>query len=92
MKPYVKLYFDYFGIQYDESGWHDFIRCEICGSEAKDIHHVDARGMGGSKSKDKIENLMAVCRNCHEKFGDKREYKTFLKDTHQKWMQSKKQK
>jgi len=47
-----------------------------------DIHHIDARGMGGGKDADVIENLMAVCRSCHEKYGDKKEYKEFLKRIH----------
>jgi 5-methylcytosine-specific restriction endonuclease McrA len=38
--------------------------------------------MGGSKSADKPENLMALCRDCHEKYGDKRDYKNFLKGVH----------
>jgi 5-methylcytosine-specific restriction endonuclease McrA len=43
--------------------------------------------MGGSKSKDIIENLQALCRSCHIKFGDKKQYKDFLKDTHKKFME-----
>ena len=54
MKPYQKTYFKYFG--YDE---HDPIYCEVCGAIANDIHHIIARGMGGSKHRDNIENLMA---------------------------------
>lgn len=51
----------------------DFIPCEVCGSSAKDIHHIEPRGMGGRKSKDVIENLMALCRKCHHEadFGTK---------------------
>ena len=77
MKPYVKLYMTYFG--YDES---DFIPCEMCGSKAVDIHHVSSRKMGGQKDKDTIENLMAVCRECHVKFGDKKQYVNLLKKIH----------
>lgn len=60
----------------------DFIPCEICGKRAVDIHHIDARGMGGSKNKDVIENLMALCRRHHDMYGDKRQYKQYLKDIH----------
>lgn len=59
-----------------------FIPCEICGSTAVDIHHIEPRGMGGSKDKDTIENLMAVCRRCHEDYGDKKQFKQWLKDIH----------
>jgi len=44
----------------------DIIVCEICGTVAVDIHHIDPRGIGGSKHKDNIENLIALCRDCHD--------------------------
>jgi len=73
---------DYFG--YDIS---DFIPCEVCGAKSIDIHHVEARSMGGSKNKDFIENLMAVCRSCHIDKGDKKQHKDMLKETHKKFME-----
>jgi hypothetical protein len=42
MKKHVKIYLDYFG--YDVNS---FIDCEVCGSKAVDIHHIEPRGMGG---------------------------------------------
>jgi 5-methylcytosine-specific restriction endonuclease McrA len=78
MKNHTKIYFEYFG--YDKS---DFIACEVCGATAVDINHIDARGMGGSKEKDSIDNLMAMCRKCHTEFGDIKEKKQWLKDLHQ---------
>lgn len=80
MKKHTKIYFKYFG--YDVS---DFIACEICGSEAVDIHHIDCRGMGGTE-KDDIENLMAVCRRCHELKGDKKQYMNELIEIHKRNM------
>ena len=64
----------------------DFIPCEMCNSKAVDIHHIEARGMGGNplKDKDVIENLMAVCRQCHIEYGDKAHYKDKLKEVHLK--------
>lgn len=38
--------------------------------------------MGGGKTKDEIENLMALCRRCHIEYGDKKEHKEFLKEKH----------
>ena len=76
MRKYTKLYlqfFDYFGDEY--------IPCEMCNAKAVDIHHIQARGMGGSE-KDSIENLMALCRNCHIKYGDKKQHLEMLKQRH----------
>ncbi len=77
MKKHTKLYLSYFN--YDQS---DFIPCEVCGDKAVDIHHIECRGMGGSKEADKIENLQALCRKCHIKYGDKKDFKEFLQEIH----------
>lgn len=77
MKNHTKTYMDYFG--YDLSSW---IPCEMCGQKAVDIHHIEARAMGGSKTKDNIENLQALCRPCHVLYGDKKQYKDLLKTVH----------
>ena len=84
MKPYTKLYLNHFG--YDVSS---FIPCEICGKKAVDIHHLENRKMGGSKDKDYIENLMALCREDHIKYGDKKQFKEYLKEIHNKVLQNK---
>jgi 5-methylcytosine-specific restriction endonuclease McrA len=73
----------YFG--YDENS---FIPCEVCGLKAVDIHHLEARGMGGSKTKDTIENLQALCRECHTDFGDKKKYKDELKAIHNRLLKT----
>jgi len=82
MKKHTKIYFDFFKISYDESGWHDYIRCEKCGAKAVDIHHIDSRKMGGNKNKDYIENLMALCRQCHQNYGDINFFKSNLQKIH----------
>jgi 5-methylcytosine-specific restriction endonuclease McrA len=66
MKKHVKIY-----LESNHLTTADTILCEIraegCESIAVDIHHIDPRGMGGDKTKDVPENLIAGCRNCHNK-------------------------
>jgi len=79
MQKHTQIYLQ--GMGYKKT---DFIPCEVCGSQAVDIHHIEARGMGGSKRADVIDNLMGLCRKCHIEYGDKKQYKEFLKDIHAK--------
>lgn len=83
MKKHTKIYLDAFSY-----GEQDFIPCEICSKKAVDIHHIDARGMGGDPQgkKDAIDNLMAVCRECHNAYGDVPEFVEKLKEIHFKHM------
>jgi 5-methylcytosine-specific restriction endonuclease McrA len=81
LKKYTKLYLDFFGYTID-----DVICCEVCGRKSVDIHHISARGMGGSEEADRIENLMAVCRECHIIYGDKKQHIEFLKEKHQQFI------
>lgn len=80
MKKYISTYLKEMG--YDE---FSFIPCEIpgCGLPIQDVHHIDARGMGGRTSMDGIGNLMGLCRHHHDKYGDKKQFKTWLKEVHQ---------
>jgi len=66
MSPHKVIYFKHFG--YTEG---DYIACEMCCKQAVDVHAIQADGSGGrpSKSTHIIENLMAVCRKCHEDWG-----------------------
>ena len=84
MKKHTKLYLNAFG--YDET---DFIPSEVSGQKGIDIHHIDSRGMGGSGSMDRIENLMALTREEHLEYGDKTYLKCILYKIHKKQMQLK---
>lgn len=84
MKNHTKIYMKYCGYVMD-----DFIPCEICGNRAVDIHHINARGMGGSKDMDTIGNLMAVCRSCHIEYGDKKDKLDYLISIHEKHLKNK---
>lgn len=79
MKKYTKIYLDALG--YDET---DFIPSELSGQRAVDIHHIDCKGMGGnpSKDKDRIENLQAVTREEHIRFGDNKLFMKYLFTKH----------
>lgn len=65
MKQHVKIYTQYFGIGIDDRS-----NCEVCSYEglwttAVDIHHIQNKGIGGSKTKDYIANLIGLCRSHH---------------------------
>jgi len=77
MKKHTKIYFDFFKI-----GEEDFVACEVCTSKAVDIHHIEARGLGGSKEKDFIENLVALCRNCHNQAEKSKKFNKQVKKKH----------
>jgi len=63
MKKYVKVYLD--GMGYVEG---EFVICEYCRCrESGPPHHIFARGMGGSKRRDVIENLIGLCYLCHDR-------------------------
>jgi 5-methylcytosine-specific restriction endonuclease McrA len=76
MKPYVKTYLKVMGFTTDCK-----IPCEICSKTAVDIHHIEARSKHKELIND-ISNLMALCRDCHIKYGDKKQYKEYLKNIH----------
>lgn len=58
------------------------IPCEMCYKIAVDIHHITPRGMGGSKCKDYIENLIALCRECHIKAENEKQYNNMCRIQH----------
>ena len=64
MKKHTRIYLDKMG--YDEC---DFIPSEISGARAVDIHHIIGRGKCGE---DRIENLIALTRTEHIKYGDEK--------------------
>lgn len=73
MVKYKQTYINHFG--YFVGEW---IACEICGKTSIDIHHIDGR----VKAKDEIENLIAVCRECHNKCHDHPEFNEKAREIH----------
>lgn len=60
MTPHKELY-----LTFHDYAEGDYVPCVMCGKEGVDIHHISARGIGGSRCKDYPENLAALCRICH---------------------------
>ena len=70
--------------------------CEYCyvkflaPTPCDDVHHIHARGMGGSKKRDHIENLMGMCTKHHLEFGDKTNHKKMLLEVHERFLKDQK--
>ncbi len=77
-QKHVKIYINCF-----EYGEQDVILCENCGKVAVDIHHLIFRSQGG---KNNIENLMALCRKCHQMAHADRKMNGRLKQVHLKYL------
>lgn len=80
MMSHKKKYLNHF-----EYGEQDFVPCEICKNTAHDIHHIKFKSHGGNND---IENLMALCRTCHDKaHSNKSLYEqSYFQTVHQKFM------
>jgi hypothetical protein len=78
MKSYVKTYLTYFG--YDKSSW---IACEFCGATAVDLHHLEPRSIAKSKL-NLIDNIVALCRECHIRAEHDKAFNNEVKLIHRK--------
>ncbi len=74
MQKHTKIYLRHFGY-----GEQDFVCCEVCARRSVDIHHLTPRSLGGT---DEINNLMALCRTCHETAHASKLYNDQLKNVH----------
>ena len=83
MQSYTKVYLDEFG--YDET---DFIKCECCENKATEIHHILSRKKFKEYLND-IRNLMAICRDCHQKYGEIKYAMPMLLKIHKRILQIK---
>ena len=83
MSKHLRIYDKFFDIDV-----HNPRRCELTGGRRPkvEVHHIDARGMGGNKKKDNIENCMALISTAHNYFGDKVQYKDWLRENHELYM------
>ncbi len=71
MQKHVKIYMQHF-----DYGIDDFIPCENCGRKAVDIHHVIFKSHSGTND---IDNLVSLCRPCHEKAHNDYQFNNYLK-------------
>ena len=78
MSDYRQAYYDRFG--YDRG---DFIPCELCGKKAVEIHHIIH---GAGKRDHDINNLMALCRECHTQAHQNRVNRITLKLKHAEFL------
>lgn len=84
MKNHTKVYLEAF---YPDWGPDDFLPCEKCGARLVDVHHLDPRGMGGSKLKDRPEILMGLCRKCHLEIENNPKKQKLFEDYHKTFME-----
>ena len=66
MQRHTLNYFKFFKIDYSPDGWHEYIPCEVCHKKSDDLHHIESR-IKGVKRLDQVENIIALCRDCHNK-------------------------
>lgn len=85
MIDYRRKYRLFFGY-----GEQSYAPCENCGKPMDDVHHLERRGSGGVHGlaaviANAIENLMGLCRKCHDRAEGTREpklEKEYLKAKH----------
>jgi hypothetical protein len=82
-KPlHTALYMSAFGY-----GDTDFVPSEMSGQRCQDVHHISSRGSGGTKTEDRIENLMGLTREEHMEYGDKTQHMAMLYALHMDFME-----
>ena len=82
MKKHCKIYLEGMGYEILDRFEDMSVYCEVCGQPAKDCHHIDSRGMGGSKTKDTLDNLIGLCRECHLSAHKNELSKEYLRNIH----------
>lgn len=87
MKKHIIIYHKAFNIPLSQDCFNDR-KSELSDSIGTDIHHIERRGMGGSKSLDRIENLIALNNEEHRRLGDKKQYKAMLFEKHRETLRS----
>lgn len=73
MKKHTKIYLKAFG--YNLADNTQYVPSELSGRPGIDLHHIVTR-------EDRIENLMMLTRDEHIKYGDKKQWMTYLLTKH----------
>lgn len=76
MQKHTKIFRDFW---WDELTLSQTEQCFVCGEWGADIHHLSAKSLGGSKSKDYIENLVCLCRKHHQRCHDDKKFNTTVR-------------
>ena len=76
MKNHVDVYRQFW---WDELTLSQTEQCVTCGEWGGEVHHISNRQSGGSKCKDYIENLICLCRTCHDKCHKHKEFNKFAR-------------
>lgn len=78
MQKHIKNY-----LQHHSLSGFEFIPCEVCGCKAVDIHHIIPRSKFGKNRKDEQDhpsNLIALCRMCHDRAHQDKNFNNYLRD------------
>ena len=78
MKKHIEIYKSFWNPELTISQTYQCCWCDSW--EGGEIHHIEKRGMGGSKCQDRIENLVYLCRT-HHQIADNKTAFELLKDT-----------
>lgn len=87
MERHIRIYNRHFDI-----GAQDFRQCEITGRRGRELHHIFGRVMNehlssrGITDVDDVRNVMALCREAHEFYGQKEQFNDWLWDIHQEYL------
>lgn len=80
MQIYTKNYLKHFNYCKE-----DFIKCECCNNRASEIHHILNKNRL-TENRNRIENIMAICRECHNNYGEINYLIPLLFEIHKKVM------
>ena len=80
MNNYKKVYCTFFGYDY---GYCDIL-CEWCKKIAVDIHHISPRAHSKCDNLNEVPNLVALCRECHQRCENSKEFNKRVQIIHLK--------